>query len=175
MLQGGDMDPETDDFVTIARLEVEDVVAARELLASYVRSLGRDLSFQHIDEEFRDFPLKYSEPDGSFFLARAGGIPCACAGIRKLDEDICEIKRLYVSERFRGRGIGKRLVEFAIATARAKGYRRMRLDTLEDMKAAQDLYRAQGFYEIAPYAVNPIPGTLFMEKVFADDSEEPRE
>jgi len=169
-----DMSPETEDAVTIAPLEAQDISAARDLLERYIRSLDRDLSFQHVDEELRDFPRKYSEPEGSFFLAKAGAQPCACAGLRRIDKGTCEIKRLYVSDRFRGRGIGRGLVEYAIAAARAKGYRLMRLDTLEDMKTAQDLYRSLGFYEIAPYTVNPLAGTLFMEKRLIDDSGEPR-
>jgi ribosomal protein S18 acetylase RimI-like enzyme len=164
----------TDDTITIAPLGAGDIEAARGLLESYIRSLDRDLSFQHVDAELRDFPSKYSEPEGTFLLAKAGAKPCACAGIRKIDEETCEIKRLYVSDGFRGRGIGRGLVEAAIAAARAKGYRLMRLDTLEDMKAAQDLYRSLGFYEIAPYTVNPLAGTLFMEKRLIDAFDKPR-
>lgn len=75
------------------------------------------------------------------------------------------MKRLYVSDRCKGLGIGRRLVDALMVDATAKGYRTMRLDTLPWMTAAQQMYRSLGFYEIAAYVHNPIAGTVFMEKV----------
>ena len=74
------------------------------------------------------------------------------------------MKRLYVRPQFRGKGIGRALAETVIAEARSIGYRSMRLDTVEPvMKDAVAVYRRFGFKEIAPYRVNPIAGTLYME------------
>jgi putative acetyltransferase len=84
--------------------------------------------------------------------------------MHKLEADICEMKRLYLRPPFRGKGLGRILANAVIAEARNIGYKFMRLDTVEPvMKDAVALYRQLGFYEIAPYRVNPMPGTLYME------------
>ena len=83
--------------------------------------------------------------------------------MRRLDDTTCEMKRLYVSERTRGTGLGRVLAEASIAEARRLGYRRMRLDTVPGMEAAQALYARLGFTEVEPYTVNPVPGARFLE------------
>jgi len=148
------------------------------LFREYSRSLSVDLSFQNFEDEVARLPGDYAPPYGRLFLAladdsgRANAVAskhlkiaaqcCAgCVALRKIDDETCEMKRLYVSDGYRGRQIGRRLAEAAIEAAREIGYRRMRLDTLPEMKKAQELYRELGFREISPYRYNPVVGTKF--------------
>ena len=74
------------------------------------------------------------------------------------------MKRLFVRETFRGKGIGRLLIETIIRNAKEIGYERMLLDTLPPrMNDAIALYRSIGFKEIAPYYDNPVGGAIFME------------
>jgi ribosomal protein S18 acetylase RimI-like enzyme len=73
------------------------------------------------------------------------------------------MKRLYVRLRWRGLGIGRRLIEAVSGEARRAGYHAIRLDTLPSMAAARAMYEALGFRAIAPYYQSPIPGTDFLE------------
>jgi len=84
--------------------------------------------------------------------------------LHKLDGDVCEMKRLYLRPKFRGKGLGGVLVQAIFTEARQIGYLRMRLDTVEpNMKDAVVMYRKLGFREIAPYRPNPMAGTLYLE------------
>jgi GNAT superfamily N-acetyltransferase len=141
-----------------------DIPIARNLFREYAQSLRFDLSFQDFEAELAALPGKYAPPDGALIVARHDGTPCACVALRRLDAECCEMKRLYVQPARRGLGIGGHLVERILDEARARGYRRMRLDTISTMmESAVALYRSFGFRDIAPYIFNPIPGALYME------------
>jgi putative acetyltransferase len=141
----------------------EEIEIVRRLFREYQVSLGIDLCFQNFERELAELPGKYAAPEGRLYLAFEGIDVAGCAGLRKFEEGICELKRLYVPPSHRGRGIGRLVAIQAITDAREIGYDRMRLDTLPSMQPAQRLYRELGFEPIAPYTENPIQGALFME------------
>jgi GNAT superfamily N-acetyltransferase len=140
------------------------IAHARELFLEYAQSLGFSLCFQSFDKELAELPGDYAPPDGRLFLAEFEGQLAGCVALHKLDGNICEMKRLYLRAQFRGKGLGRALAEAIIAEARAIGYQRMRLDTVEPvMRDAVAMYRRLGFKEIAPYRTNPIEGAMYME------------
>jgi ribosomal protein S18 acetylase RimI-like enzyme len=140
-----------------------ELVLARELIGEYGDSLGVDLSFQGFEAELGGLPGDYAPPGGALLLAFLGEECAGCIAVRPLSGDVCEMKRLYVRPRWRGLGIGGRLIEAILGEARRAGYRAIRLDTLPSMTAARWIYEAIGFRAIAPYYPSPIPGTAFLE------------
>jgi ribosomal protein S18 acetylase RimI-like enzyme len=145
-----------------AATSVQEVAIVRELLREYETALGVDLCFQNFARELDELPGDYAPPRGLLLLARDDDAIAGCIALRPVDEDTCEMKRLYVRGAFRASGLGRRLVEQVIGTAHTIGYRRMVLDTLPTMVAAQRLYASFGFIDIAPYRHNPIAGTRFL-------------
>jgi len=143
--------------------EKSDFQKALKVVKSYTKWLNVDLSFQNIQSELSNFQTIYSYPDGAFLLAffnqeLAGGV-----GFKRFNQKICEIKRLYIYDRFRGKGIAKAALLEALTLAKRYGYKFARLDTLDSMKGAIALYKSFGFREIAPYYKNPLPNTKYFE------------
>jgi putative acetyltransferase len=136
----------------------------RDRFREYEAWLGLDLCFQGFEAELAALPGKYAPPEGRLLLANNGDKLAGCIAMRKLEDGICEMKRLFVRDEFRGEGIGVALIEQLIADAREIGYSKMRLDTFPPkMGKAVKLYESHGFVEIPPYYENPHDGVLFMD------------
>jgi GNAT superfamily N-acetyltransferase len=151
-----------------------DFEAARALFLEYAAWLQEDLCFQGFEQELATLPGKYAPPDGRLLLACRDGKPIGCVALRRFDADSGELKRLYVQPDHRGHGVARALSAAAIDAARAIGYRRVVLDTLDRMSAARALYAAAGFREIPAYYPNPIPDAQYMERVLREEGADER-
>lgn len=122
------------------------------------------------DYFYRDGKDRFDEfapPDGCMLLATMDGKTAGCIGFHKMEDGVCEMKRLYVRPEFRGARIGQRLVDILLSTARQRGYRVMRLDTTTFMASAQALYASVGFVVRGPYYSVPElfqPIKVYMER-----------
>jgi GNAT superfamily N-acetyltransferase len=99
-------------------------------------------------------PDKFYPPVGRFYLARYGGEIAGVGCLKKLGEGVGEVQRMYVPPRFRGRGVGRAIVNRLIEDARSMGYRRLKLGSLGFLGAAHSLYRSVRFHQIDPYVDN---------------------
>ncbi|MCC0644640.1 MULTISPECIES: GNAT family N-acetyltransferase [unclassified Clostridioides] len=143
--------------------DLENLENVKILFTEYSNSLNIDLCFQDFNNELKTLPGKYEKPSGSLILAFVDENLAGCVALKKLEDKVCELKRLYVRDKFRGLKIGKILLEEIVEEAKKIGYTYMRLDTLPSMKSAQGLYEKIGFYDIDPYTYNPIEGARYME------------
>jgi len=148
----------------VCACSIDDTENARLLFKEYAAWLEIDLCFQNFEKELSELPGDYAPPDGRLLLAFVNQALAGCIALRKIEEGLCEMKRLFVRPEFRGKSLGRGLAEAIIRSAKQIGYKRMRLDTLPPkMNDAIGLYQSLGFKEIEPYYNNPVPGALFME------------
>ena len=152
-------------MIEIRHAEIpRDLEVVRGLFQEYVDSLAVDLYFQELEKELATLPGKYSPPAGRLLLAWREDEAVGCIALRPIDATTCEMKRLYVRPQARGEQLGRRLAERICREAKDAGYRRICLDTLPSMAAAQKLYQSLGFVPIEPYLFNPVPGTKFLAR-----------
>lgn len=121
------------------------------------------LDIQNYDAELNHLEGKYGLPDGRLYLLYCDDKLAGSIGLRKLDHENCEMKRLYVRPEFRGLGLGSLLVRKLLDAAREIGYRSMLLDTLPFLETAIKMYRSMGFYEIDCYNDSPLDTTIYMK------------
>lgn len=157
-----------EDGVTITPAGMTEMALVRELFLEYQAWLGVDLCFQGFEQELAELPGAYAPPEGGIWIARAresdaGESVAGIVALRSQAEERAEMKRLWLRPAFRGRGLGRRLAETAIAAARRAGYRRLCLDTLGQMDAARSLYTDLGFKEIPAYYDNPLDDVRYLE------------
>jgi ribosomal protein S18 acetylase RimI-like enzyme len=140
----------------------DDAAAVLDIWREFVATSPVNLDYQGNDAEFANLPGKYAAPGGCVLLADRDGKIDGCVAFRKVSEDICEMKRLYVRPHARRRHLGQLLVGELIARARIVGYREMRLDVMEKSVSARKLYEAFGFVDAEPVSFNPVSGAAFL-------------
>jgi GNAT superfamily N-acetyltransferase len=152
----------------------EDLAAAKMLFYEYA-DFVKDQFGEYIDpdwaahwrrkleEEAGSLPGRYAAPGGCLLLASHQDKAAGCVALRKLSDEVCEMRRLFVKPEFRRLGVGNALGEAVIEKGRELGYRLMRLETNRLLQAATALYASLGFEEAGLSAETPIEGMIYME------------
>jgi len=145
----------------------EQLAQVRALLEEYWQSFGFTPCFQNFSGELAALPGDYVPPGGRLALALVDGQPAGCAALRRLDAERCEFKRLFVRNQFRGMRLGRELLAWIVAEAKAAGYRQLVCDTMPAMADALAMYQRAGFERTAPYSDHPTAGAIFLRLVLA--------
>ena len=141
----------------------------RTMFYNYVTWIGVPQNFEELEAELAALPGPYVHPEGRFFLLREGDEILGCGAIRPLRNipggagaRRCELKRMLIRPEYRGRGLGRKLVQHLIDEARAMGYSEIVMDTLAFTQPVLGTYRRLGFADIPPYYDNPRKGLKFL-------------
>ena len=140
-----------------------DVAEVRRLVLEYASAHADTPGVEYMHADAAALAGPYTPPRGGLWLARSADVGVGCVALRPLDDTTAEVKRMYVDPASRGGGVGRALMEALIAGARARGYETLRLGTLEEMTAAQGLYRSLGFAPIERYRPDELIHTRFFE------------
>lgn len=120
----------------------------RELMARYRGTPGE--AFADVDPTH---PGHFAEPNGTFLVARVGGVTVACGGMRRVDDSTAEIKRMYVRPENRNTGLARKILAALENWAAQKGYARIILESGTAQPDACALYESSGYERIEPYGV----------------------
>lgn len=134
-----------------------------EMLVKNNPSVAKYLKLQNYNSEIEHLADKYGLPEGRLYIIKVENQVAGCIGLRKIDDENCEVKRLYVRPAFRGHKLAIKLIEKIIDDAKEIGYKSMLLDTLPFLKEAIHLYKKLGFYEISSYNNNPMDTLIYMK------------
>ncbi|WP_244834183.1 GNAT family N-acetyltransferase [Clostridium sp. BJN0001] len=125
------------------KLAYENNREIKELFLEYIEMLLKNdsdfakyLELQNYDSELQHLSDKYGLPNGRLYIVKVENEFAGCIGLRKIDDENCEMKRLYVRPKFRGHKIANKLVEMIINDAKRIGYKSMLLDTLPFLERA---------------------------------------
>ncbi len=165
--------------IEIVTATEKDCTIIVQMFKAYAEELNENLCFQSFDDELQNPFKKYKAPSGAILLAYLSQEPIGCVALQDItyaatshqpantiNENTlptCEMKRLYVKPAFRKHKAGEALVQSIIEAARIRSYNIMKLDTLERLKPAIELYLKKGFKVTNAYYPNPLPGVVYME------------
>jgi GNAT superfamily N-acetyltransferase len=146
----------TVDGYSIRRARGGDGPAVARELAAYLAHIGAELDAGGLDHDVAEWEREYDGASGVLLLVTdPSGTVIGTAGVRRLEPEVGEVKRMWIRPEHQGRGLGRRLLHACLDAARASGFRAVRLDTQIGMGAARRLYRSAGFREIPDYNGNP--------------------
>jgi ribosomal protein S18 acetylase RimI-like enzyme len=117
-----------------------------------IAELDAHLASLYAVESRHGFSVEKLLQDGvDFFVSRSDGRPAGCGGVLIVGQEYAEIKRMWVRPAFRGRGLGRLMLDHLVAHARARGLTVIRLETGIHQQEAIELYERSGFRRIAPF------------------------
>jgi GNAT superfamily N-acetyltransferase len=159
------------DFADFAALVGDYVEWSRRRYAGDAWFMDAAFGHQALDAELAEGFPAYRPPAGLALLARRDRSTLGGVAYRRLSDEACEMKRLFVRAEGQGSGLGRRLCLALMEAARHAGYRVMRLDTADLFGEAIALYRAVGFRDCPPFHAYPeavAPRIVFMERSLSD-------
>ena len=122
-------------------------------VAKLIRKVLEDIGVPKVGTAYADKTLDamfeaYDKPKATYFVVEENDVIIGCAGVAPLDNykgNVCELQKMYFLEEARGRGIGTRMIQVCLDTAKTYGFEKCYLETMPYMKAAQELYKKNGF------------------------------
>ena len=125
-----------------------DTEVVKELFKEYSQIKGAESCFVSFDKELADLQAFYK--GGALLVGREDEKPIACIAIKKLDDAICEAKRLFIKPEYRGRGYARTMLNTMLNTARELGFKEVTFTTKPSvMEIGYGLYKRMGFEEVS--------------------------
>jgi N-acetylglutamate synthase-like GNAT family acetyltransferase len=122
--------------------------AVRALVTRVLAEYGLTPEPGGVDRDLDDIEAAYHARGGAFQVVESAGQIVGATGLYPMREGVVELRKMYLAPEVRSRGLGRRLLEWALAEARRMGFRRVELETATRLTEALALYRRYGFREV---------------------------
>jgi putative acetyltransferase len=150
--------------IHIRPFQPEDALAFRDLNEDWIKK------YFHLEDEDRlvlgDPHGHILAPGGHIFMALSDNLPVGCCALIPMKPGVFELGKMAVAEEYRGRGIGRKILEYTVAKAKALGAESLFLGSNSRLADAIHLYESVGFRYLSPESVPPSPyvrANVFME------------
>ena len=122
-----------------------------ELVYSILKEYDLKPDPEATDVDIKDIEHSYFERGGTFYvLEEKDGSIIGAYGLYRVEKQTCELRKMYLHSAYRGKGVGKLLLEDALSKAWQIGFKKMTLETASVLKEAISLYKSYGFVEYQP-------------------------
>lgn len=128
----------------------QDSEQIKSVVFTVLEEYGLKADSSRTDKDLDSIEESYFSNNGFFGVIEVESVIVATVGLHRVDENTCELRKMYSLPSQRGKGLGKRILEFALSKAKELGYSRVVLETASPLKEAIGLYRKYGFREFNP-------------------------
>jgi putative acetyltransferase len=139
--------------MNIRNANKEDAPAIRDLVFGILKSYGLSPDPEKTDRDLDDIEKWYFQRGGVFAVLEEDGCIIGSYGLCRIDDQTCELRKMYLSAEHRGKGLGRHLLEDALRRAEELGFSSVQLETASVLKEAVGLYVSYGF---APYETDDL-------------------
>lgn len=122
----------------------------KAVVFTVLKEFGLKPDSNSIDRDLDSIEESYFSNNGFFGVIESENVIVATVGLHKVNENTCELRKMYSLPSQRGKGLGNSIIEFALSKAKELGYSRVILETASPLKAAIGLYKKYGFTEFNP-------------------------
>jgi putative acetyltransferase len=137
-------------MIRIRKANPGDEYIIQELVGKVLNDYDLKLNTLTIDKDITDVNKNYFSKNGWFAILEYDAKPVGTYGIYRIDDNVCELRKMYLLNEFQGKGLGKMMMEDAVEIARRLGYKKMILETNMVLYKAVQLYQKFGFIEYKP-------------------------
>lgn len=143
-----------------------DIETIKNIVFSVLKEYGLEPNQEGIDTDLDDIDSNYTNNNGYFGLVLdSNKKPLGTFGLYKIDENSCEIRKMYFLPTLRGKGWGKKIMKVLITKAIENGYKNILLETNSVLKEAISLYKKFGFEELKDYQLHSRCDQAFIFKI----------
>ncbi len=133
----------------IRRADNRDRQRIWDLIFTILSGYGLTMDAETIDHDLTDIEANYWRQNGAFYVLMDGEELIGTVALHYVSETVCELGRMYLAPGYRGRGLGRNLLHYALQQAEARGFAEVVLKTASVLKEALSLYRRAGFVPVA--------------------------